>query len=255
MVKLRSLLVFSVLLTVLLLSWQASQAPGTIRAAGSQVSPELTPLITQLSRTREPWIWLDLPAGASQLELGAEIYRLVCSTCHAYDGTGLTDEWRATWNPKDQNCWQSKCHGPNHPSDGFFLPPSPAIVGPVIPALFETAYDLYEYNLYRMPWHNPNSLPEEQAWAVTAYVLFLNGIDSGPNLNADTAANLRLRPAASTEMTLATETLAQEPSPTHMSEPEPVEDLGSVLLIAGSVLALSAALGLLLLRRIKLRGM
>jgi len=42
--------------------------------------------------TPESWITVDLPEDATQLQYGAEVYRLVCSACHAYDGTGLTDE-------------------------------------------------------------------------------------------------------------------------------------------------------------------
>ncbi len=141
----------------------------------------------------DSWILVDLPPDATQLEYGAEIYRLVCSPCHAYDGSGLTDEWRATWNPEDQNCWQSKCHGYNHPSDGFYLPASPAVVGPIIPALFETAYDLNIYHFETMPWHNPRSMNEKEVLAVTAFVLQLNQIDPGPNLTAETAKNIRFR--------------------------------------------------------------
>src|SRR5574341_723475 len=58
---------------------------------------------------QESWIIVDLPPDATQLQYGAEIWRLVCSACHAYDGQGLTDAWRATWGPQDRNCWQSKC--------------------------------------------------------------------------------------------------------------------------------------------------
>jgi hypothetical protein len=105
------------------------------------------------------------------------------------------EEWRATWDPDSQNCWQAKCHGEIHPPDGFYLPKSSAIVGPVIPALFETANDLYEFNYCQMPWHNPKSMTEEEVWAVTKYVLALNEFDPGPNLNAESAVNIRLRPA------------------------------------------------------------
>lgn len=170
--------------------------------------------------TSESWITVDLPPDATQLQYGAEIYRLVCSACHAYDGTGLTDEWRATWDPDSQNCWQAKCHGEIRPPDGFYLPKSPAIVGPIIPALFETAYDLYEYNYLQMPWHNPHSFTEEEAWAVTAYVLVLNEFDPGPNLDAESAKNIRLRPAV----------LNVETTPT--SESIPTNDLSPSMRIS-----------------------
>jgi hypothetical protein len=63
--------------------------------------------------------------------------------------------------------------------------------------MFETAYDLYLYNHEEMPWHNVHSLTDKESWAVTAYVLDLNGFDPGSQLDAETAVNLRLRPVGS----------------------------------------------------------
>jgi mono/diheme cytochrome c family protein len=142
---------------------------------------------------KDSWILLDLPPDATQLQQGAEIYRLVCSACHAYSGGGLTDAWRATWDPKDQNCWQSKCHGPNHPPDGFVLPIAPAIVGRAALAPFQTAADLRDYIQATMPWHNPNSLTGDEGWAVTAYVIKLNRMNP-PTLGPENASQFRLQP-------------------------------------------------------------
>jgi len=140
----------------------------------------------------DSWIIIDLPPDASQLEYGAEVYRLVCKACHGDRGQGLTDDWRAKWNPEDQNCWKSKCHALNHPPDGFYMPISPAVVGPPL-KIFETALDLFNFIHNNMPWHNPGSMTENESWSVTAYILKINNIDPGPELNADTAAQIRLR--------------------------------------------------------------
>jgi hypothetical protein len=35
-------------------------------------------------------------------------------------------------------------------------------------------------------------MTEEESWSVTAYILKINGIDPGPELNAETAANIDL---------------------------------------------------------------
>ena len=140
------------------------------------------------------WVIIDLPPGSTQLEIGKEAYRLVCAACHAYDGSGLTEAWRSTWNIKDQNCWQSKCHGYNHPPDGFYLPDSPPVVGSFVPSLFPTAQDMYDYIKRTMPWQNPGHLPDDIAWAVTAHVIRLNGYDSIPELNDENAASFRLQP-------------------------------------------------------------
>jgi hypothetical protein len=153
----------------------------------------------------ESWIKVDLPLDATQLDYGWELYRLVCSACHAYDGTGLTKRWRSTWGVEDQNCWQSKCHASNHPPDGFELPFAPAIVGSGIRAQFPTAYELFEYNLNRMPWHVPGTMAEEEIWAVTAFVLQLNRIDPGPVLNAETAREIQIGAPAPTATPVTTE--------------------------------------------------
>ncbi len=238
------------ILVVLPLSWLASQAPGSIQAVPRQTSAESTPDAPAMSPTPESWIIVDLPPDAPQLAYGAEVYRLVCSACHAYDGTGLTDEWRATWDPDSQNCWQAKCHGEIRPPDGFYLPYSPPIVGAIIPALFETAYDLFEYNYYEMPWHNPKSLTEEEAWAVTAYVLVLNEIDPGTFLNAETATQIRLRPAMLAEETTPTvePTQAITLSPSAALASGEAFPIGAVA--AGVAIVIIIIIGLIFLRRI-----
>jgi len=92
--------------------------------------------------TEDSWVIVDLPEDATQLEYGTEVYRLVCKACHGDKGQGLTGDWRAQWEPEDQNCWQSKCHALNHPPDGFYMPQVPAVVGQPIRD-FGTALNLY----------------------------------------------------------------------------------------------------------------
>ncbi len=161
---------------------------GTSRTAPSPAS-SVRPTAT--APTKE-WILVDLPADATQLQYGAEVYRLVCSACHGDHGQGLTDAWRATWAPKDQNCWQSKCHGANHPPDGFELPIAPAIAGAGTLTDFSDAQALHDFIQSEMPWQNPNSLTEKDSWSATAYVLKLNGIDPGLSLSSTTASGIRL---------------------------------------------------------------
>jgi hypothetical protein len=144
--------------------------------------------------TEKSWILVDLPPDATQLQYGAEVWRLVCSACHAYDGTGLTDKWRSTWPEGDQNCWQAKCHGPGHPPDGFELPPSPGVVGDAALSHFPTAADLHNFIQAAMPWQDPGSLTSKDSWSVTAYVIKLNRMNPGENLGPDNASQMRLAP-------------------------------------------------------------
>ena len=133
-------------------------------------------------------------ADSPQLERGKEVYRLVCSACHAYDGSGFTAEWISTWDPADQNCWQSKCHGPNHPEDGFEIPRwAPPVAGPNKLAPYATAKDYFNYIDQNMPWYVPGTVVEEQIWDVTAYLLSLNKIElDEEELNAKTAESVVL---------------------------------------------------------------
>lgn len=175
-----------------LLMITAWNAPGAVVAL--QADPTPAPTLAKIDMsTFDRGILLNLPPDVSQAEFGWEVYRLICSACHAYDGTGLTAEWLASWDPADQNCWQSKCHALNHPPDGFYLPIAPPVVGAIIPRDFATIQELYEYNLTQMPWHDPGMMSEKEAWAVTAHILRKNGYAVPEELGPDNAAEIDLR--------------------------------------------------------------
>jgi cytochrome c5 len=159
-------------------------------AMGLQVP---TPTQAMPPKAEKSWIISNLPPDASQLQRGAEIYRLVCKACHGDKGQGLTDEWRSTWAPEDQNCWKSKCHASNHPPDGFSMPAVPSVVGTIAMSRFATALDLHAFISQYMPWQDPGSLNTAEAWQVTAFILKLNDIDPGSEINAATATKIRLR--------------------------------------------------------------
>ena len=178
----------TLLVIVMTLGISSWVSPDTI-ALQQEATPTITPV--GMTPTENSWIIVDLPNDATQLEYGAEVYRLVCKACHGDKGQGLTDDWRAQWAPEDQNCWQSKCHALNHPPDGFYMPQVPAVLGKPIRG-FGTALNLYTYTHNYMPWHDRGSMTEKESWSVTAYLLKINGIDPGPELNAETAANIDL---------------------------------------------------------------
>lgn len=114
----------------------------------------------------------------SQADEGALYYWGVCMSCHGDRGQGLTDEWLASFPPQERDCWQSGCHGSDYPENSFEIPLQsgiPAIAGPGRLARFDNALQLQQYILEAMPWWNPGSMEVRDAWAVTAYVLKLNG--------------------------------------------------------------------------------
>jgi len=151
----------------------------------------------RMASTPHSWIILpDLPSTATQADVGAEIYRLVCQDCHGNRGQGLTGEWRAQWAPADQNCWQSKCHSLDHPPEGFTLPRYvPPLLGPGTLSQFKTTLDLYNYIHVNMPWQNPGSLQEAEYWQLTAFLARERHLTLGDlPLDENRAKNLLLSP-------------------------------------------------------------
>jgi quinol-cytochrome oxidoreductase complex cytochrome b subunit len=178
---------------ILLVGWWSF---GVIKTSTPpQPAPTQVPLssLTDAQRLARPI--LSSPQNPTQLDQGSLVYWGICLTCHGDRGQGLTDEWRAVFGA-DQNCWTSKCHAPNHPPDGFAIPRNllpPAIKGFGTLTRFNTAQELYDYIVVSMPWWNPNSLTTDQAWAVTAYLLKINGtLPQGVVLNSTDAAAIRV---------------------------------------------------------------
>jgi hypothetical protein len=149
----------------------------TLPVSSVDDEPIVSTLPMTIPDSKPSWLTLDeLPDSATEADFGAEVYRLVCKACHGDQGQGLTDEWRATWSLDDQNCWQSKCHAPNHPPEGFILPEFvPAIIGPATRIQFSEPADLYEFIRARMPWHAPGTLTDEEYRQLTAFIIRENG--------------------------------------------------------------------------------
>jgi hypothetical protein len=116
----------------------------------------------------------------TQVELGHHEYWMSCMICHGDKGQGLTEEWRSVLDPADMNCWQSKCHAPNHPPEGFQIPrQAPMIIGPGALTGYQTATDLFEYLRVKMPWAFPGLFDDPAYWQLTAYLAEANSIDTG----------------------------------------------------------------------------
>ena len=160
-----------------------------VNSARAQV--DATPTVDRLA---EP----TLPAIPSQADHGAQVYWLSCMPCHGDRGQGLTDEFRAAYPPEEENCWESGCHGANPYESGFTLPKKiPAVIGNTTLAKFTDAGQLNAYIRATMPFWNPGSLTEEDAWRVTAFLLRQNDLwDASGELNASNAANVKIPRAA-----------------------------------------------------------
>lgn len=177
----------------------------------------------------------EMPAEPGQADLGAMVYYLVCMSCHGDRGQGLTDEWRSAWAEGDQNCWQPKCHGANHPEHGFelvrYVPP---VVGESVMARYETAASLHAYISERMPWQDPGAQTEEEYWQVTAHILRANGIETGvEELGPENAAQVPVAAAARGEAPAL-------PQPTALDLPPPHPASTNWPVIAAALVALLA---------------
>jgi len=129
-----------------------------------------TPLPT-LDRLAEP----PLSQNPTQLEWGRHLFWLNCMPCHGERGQGLTEEFRALYI-EDQDCWARGCHGGRVEDQGFPIPRSvPAIISATggLPP-FGTAEQLFEYLRATHPPQHPGYLPDDEYWALTAYLMDQN---------------------------------------------------------------------------------
>lgn len=172
-------------------------------AETAQPQAETTPVADRLA---EP----TLPAAPSQADHGAQVYWLSCMPCHGDKGQGLTDEFRATYPPEEEYCWESGCHGANPYESGFTLPKKiPGVIGETTLAKFTDAAQLNAYIRATMPFWKPGSLTEEESWRVTAFLLRQNDLwDATMELNASNAADVKI-PRAAFLTPVATSQLAE----------------------------------------------
>jgi quinol-cytochrome oxidoreductase complex cytochrome b subunit/mono/diheme cytochrome c family protein len=174
---------------VLLVGWWSY---GIIKSnTSSQAAPKKPTPTPASNAARLARPILSSPQDPTQLDQGALVYWGICMACHGDRGEGLTNEWRAVYG-EDQNCWASKCHTANHPPQGFIIPRNQlpaAVAGSGSLANYNTAQELYDYIVVTMPWWKPGSLTPDQAWAVTAYILKMNGtLPQGTLLDATDAS-------------------------------------------------------------------
>ncbi len=96
----------------------------------------------------------ELPAGSGTAKDGAQVYEVRCKECHGEDGVG-GDQAGLVGNP-DQ------------------LKQAPPIK--TVGSYWPYATTLFDYTRRAMPFEDPGTLSADQVYAVTAYVLHLNGL-------------------------------------------------------------------------------
>jgi cytochrome c len=112
-----------------------------------------------------------LPEGTGNVTNGAVVYAQYCLACHGEDGTdGINDRLVG--------------------GHGSLTTDKPV---KTVGSYWPYATTLFDYVRRAMPYHAPGSLTNNQVYAVTAYLLFLNGIvEEDAELNAKTLPNVKM---------------------------------------------------------------
>jgi len=112
-----------------------------------------------------------LPTGAGTAAEGAQIFAVKCAACHGPEGEGLVNDRLAGGQGTIDT---------NRPvrTVGSYWP---------------YATTIFDYVRRAMPYQQPHSLTDDEAYALTAHLLHLNGI-IGENdvMNADTLADVEM---------------------------------------------------------------
>jgi len=161
---------------------------------GTALSPHLQVAVPTPDRLAKP----TLPVTPSQADRGSQVYWLSCLPCHGDKGQGLTDEFRTTYPPEDQYCWERGCHGEMPYQNGFTIPMViPALIGQDVLTKFSDAAQLNSYIRVTMPFWKPGSLTEEDVWSITAFIMRENGLwNDDVELNETNAAEVKITPEA-----------------------------------------------------------
>ena len=112
-----------------------------------------------------------LPAGSGMAAKGAEIYSVKCIACHGEKGAGQPNDRLVGGQGTLTELAQVR-------TIGSFWP---------------NATTVFDYIRRAMPFQAPQSLTNDEVYAVTAYLLALNGIiKEGEEMNARTLARVRM---------------------------------------------------------------
>lgn len=131
---------------------------------------------------------------------GADIYYERCAVCHGDTAKGF-DEARTVFPEEHQKC--ERCHRKNNPPQmdmqqmswrsAFSIGEAPALHGEFALPNFRNGFVLYSYISASMPRPFPGLLEEDEYWAITAFLLDVNGADLGEiSLDQTNAASFNL---------------------------------------------------------------
>lgn len=103
-----------------------------------------------------------LPPGSGTVEEGATIYEARCAACHGPDGLGTPAGWPLVGrNPGDAFDFHQSLEQERRRTIGNYWP---------------YATTLFDYTRRSMPYDEPGSLSDDEAYALTAWMLWRNRI-------------------------------------------------------------------------------
>jgi S-disulfanyl-L-cysteine oxidoreductase SoxD len=112
-----------------------------------------------------------LPPGSGTVAAGAAVYAAKCQSCHGERGAG---------QPNDRLVG----------GQGTIAGPTPVRT---VGSYWQYATTVFDYVRRSMPYQAPQSLTNDEVYAVTAYLLHLNGvIAEGDTMNAQTLPRVKL---------------------------------------------------------------
>lgn len=144
-------------------------------AASAQEGPGLGAEISP--RDLAPWdisIETDgtgLPPGSGDVATGKGVYAVQCLACHGEEGAGQPNDRLVGGHGTLEDLNQVRTIGSYWPY----------------------ASTVFDYIRRAMPFLTPQSLSDDEVYALTAYILYLNGIiEEGDVMNAQTLAGVRM---------------------------------------------------------------
>jgi mono/diheme cytochrome c family protein len=147
-------------------------AMGPVRAAdGPNLGREATPAEIAGWDISIPPDGRGLPPGSGTSAAGAAVYAAKCQACHGEKGAG---------QPNDRLVG----------GHGTLAAPAPVRT---IGSYWPYATTVFDYVRRAMPYQQPQSLTNDEVYAVTAYLLHLNGvIAEGDAMNAQTLPKVKM---------------------------------------------------------------
>lgn len=113
-----------------------------------------------------------LPAGSGTAAEGAELYAVQCAACHGFNGEGGLNDRLVVHSPDETFPDAADPDSSQHRTVGNYWP---------------YATTLFDYIRRSMPFNLPGSLEDDEVYALTAHLLYLNYIiTEDAEMNAET---------------------------------------------------------------------